>query len=344
MILSEFGERLHLERIVQDIINELVKPFDLGDGQKGYISASIGITIYPSDAEDIESLLKHADQSMYAAKAEGRNRFSYFTESMQLEAKEKLTLTNDLRHALARNELHVYYQPILELRSGLITKAEALLRWKHPTRGMVSPAVFIPLAEEAGLIHEIGDWVFQDAVARVADWQKLCGCIIQVSVNNSPVQFEQPEKQNWQNQMKELGVPGNGITVEITEGLLLKESSKAKERLLEFKNNGIEVSIDDFGTGFSSLSYLKQFDIDYLKIDRSFVKDLESDGEDKALVEAIIVMSHKLGIKTIAEGVETEAQRDLLNSFGCDYVQGFLYSPAVPTAEFEMMILDQTAC
>lgn len=342
VILPEFGERLHLERIVQDLINELIRPFDLGEGHMGFISASIGITIYPDDAEDIGGLLKHADQAMYAAKAEGRNRFSYFTQSMQQEAKEKLALTNDLRQALARNELHVYYQPILELQSGQVTKAEALLRWKHPVRGMVSPATFIPLAEEAGLIHDIGDWVFQEAVARVADWQQRFGRLIQVSVNKSPIQFEQPEKYIWQEQMKKLGVPGNGITVEITEGLLLKESSKAKERLLEFRNSGIEVSIDDFGTGFSSLSYLKQFDIDYLKIDRSFVKDLEKNEDDKALTEAIIVMAHKLGIRTIAEGVETEQQRDLLKSFGCDYVQGFLYSPAVPAAEFEKMVARRT--
>ncbi|OIR11065.1 cyclic di-GMP phosphodiesterase Gmr [mine drainage metagenome] len=342
VILPEFGERLHLERIVQDLITELVKPFDLGDGHMGFISASIGITVYPDDADDIGGLLKHADQAMYAAKAEGRNRFSYFTQSMQQEAREKLALTNDLRQALARNELHVYYQPILELHSGQISKAEALLRWKHPVRGMVSPAIFIPLAEEAGLIHEIGDWVFQQAVARVADWRKRFGRIIQVSVNKSPIQFEQPEKYIWQTQMQELGIPGNGITVEITEGLLLKESIRAKERLLEFRNRGIEVSIDDFGTGFSSLSYLKQFDIDYLKIDRSFVQDLEKNEDDKALTEAIIVMAHKLGIRTIAEGVETEQQRDLLKSFGCDYVQGFLYSPAVPAAEFEKMVARRT--
>lgn len=337
IILPEFNGRPHVERVAQDIIQELSRPFTL-DNDTVYNSASIGITVYPDDAPDLESLLKHADQAMYVAKSEGRNRFGYFTESMQQEAKEKLALTNDLRQALARNELHVHYQPILELKNGSITKAEALLRWKHPARGMVSPAIFIPLAEEAGLIHEIGDWVFQQAVARVGDWQKRFGRIIQVSVNKSPIQFEQPERQIWQKQMKELGVPGNGIAVEITEGLLLKESAKAKQRLLEFRNSGIEVSIDDFGTGFSALSYLKQFDIDYLKIDRSFVKDLEKNADDKALTEAIIVMAHKLGIMTIAEGVETEGQRDMLKSCGCDYVQGFLYSPAVSAAEFEQMI------
>jgi diguanylate cyclase (GGDEF)-like protein/PAS domain S-box-containing protein len=338
VILPEVGDQSQPERIALAISGELEKPFDLGDGHIGYVSASVGITLYPNDAGNYEELVKHADQAMYAAKSLGRNRFSFFTASMQQGAREKLALTNDLRQALARNELQVYYQPILELGSGRITKAEALLRWKHPARGMVSPAVFIPLAEEAGLIYEIGEWVFRQSIAQVAEWYKLFGNIIQVSVNKSPAQFEHPGKHTWAEQMKKLGLPGNGITVEITEGLLFKESAKAKERLLEFRNSGIEVSIDDFGTGFSSLSYLKQFDIDYIKIDRSFVKDLEQDQDDKALTEAIIVMAHKLGIKTIAEGVETEAQRDLLASFGCDYWQGFLYSPAVPADEFRKLL------
>lgn len=342
VMVPEFGGRLHLERIAQDIVHSLAKPFDLGAADMCHISASIGITLYPDDAQDIENLLIQADQAMYAAKAEGRNRFGYFTKSMQIEVREKLALTNDLRQALARNELHVYYQPILELGSGRITKAEALLRWKHPTRSMVSPAIFIPLAEESGLIHEIGGWLFQQAIAQVADWHKLFGRVIQISVNKSPVQFDQPERFSWASQMKELGLPGNAITVEITEGLLIKDSFMVKQRLLEFRNSGIEVSIDDFGTGFSSLSYLKQFDIDYLKIDRSFVKELDTNPDDKALTEAIIVMAHKLGIKTIAEGVETEAQRDLLKSFGCDYAQGFLYSPAVPSEEFGQLIARQT--
>jgi diguanylate cyclase (GGDEF)-like protein len=341
IILPEFNGRPHVERVAQNIIQELSKPYTL-ENNTVYNSGSIGITVYPDDAQDIESLLQQVDRAMYVAKAEGRNRFGYFTESMQQEVREKQALTIDLRHALSRNELQVHYQPIVELCSGKIIKAEALLRWKHPIRGVVSPAVFIPLAEESGLIHEIGEWVFHEAINSVKRWHNQFGRIIQVSVNKSPVQFEQPTKRNWLNQMKELGLPGNGITVEITEGLLLKESPKAKQRLLEFRNSGVEVSIDDFGTGFSALSYLKQFDIDYLKIDRSFIKDLELDGNDKALTEAIIVMAHKLGIKTIAEGVEKEGQLSLLKSFGCDYVQGFLYSPAIPAAEFEKMISRET--
>lgn len=338
VILSEFSDRTQIERIAQHIIQELGKPFSLGESDLGYISATIGITLYPEDAEDIDSLLKHADQAMYRAKAEGRSRFGYFTPFMQQEAQEKRVLTDDLRRALANNELEVYYQPIIELASGRIVKAEALLRWKHPRRGMVGPATFIPLAEESGLILEIGEWVFSQANACVARWRKQFDRIIQVSVNKSPIQFEYPVQKEWSDILASMDLPGNSITVEITEGVLLKESPRVKQRLLEFRNSGIEVSIDDFGTGFSSLSYLKQFDIDYLKIDRSFIKHLTGSESDKALAEAIIVMAHKLDIETIAEGVETEEQRDLLMSFGCDYAQGFLYSPAVPADEFEKMI------
>ena len=341
VILPELIDNFHAERIAQNIIQELHKPFML-DTNMVNISASIGITIFPVEARDAESLLKHADQAMYVAKTEGRNRFSYFTESMQQAANEKHALTNDLRQALSRHELDVYYQPIVELCSGRILKAEALLRWKHPTRGMVSPATFIPLAEESGLIHEIGEWVLNESIDSVRRWLNQFGRIIQVSVNKSPIQFDRKEEFTWADALDNLRLPGNSITVEITEGLLLKDSCKVKQQLLEFRNSGIEVSIDDFGTGFSALSYLKKFDIDYLKIDRSFIKDLELEENDMALTEAIIVMAHKLGIKTIAEGVETEGQFSLLKSFGCDYAQGFLFSPAVPGAEFEQIIARQS--
>jgi len=338
VILPQFGERLHLERIVQGINQALVKAFDLGGEDAGYISASIGIAIYPDDAQDMTCLLKHADQAMYIAKANGRNRFAYFTQSMQQEAQEKQSLSNDLRQALAHNELQVYYQPIVELASGRITKAEALLRWKHPKFGMVSPVAFIPLAEESGEILEIGSWVFQEAIANIERWRQQLGLIVQISVNVSPVQFNDESTHQWLNKLAELGLPRKCLTMEITEGLLIKNSPKVRERLLDFRNNGVEVSIDDFGTGFSSLSYLKQFDIDYLKIDISFIRNLMEDKNDRALTEAIIVMAHKLGLKTIAEGVETEGQRDMLLKFGCDYAQGYLYSRPVPANEFEVLL------
>ncbi|MEW6646466.1 MAG: EAL domain-containing protein [Pseudomonadota bacterium] len=338
VILPDFGSFAVLERLAQSLINDLSEPYELGDGEYGYVSASIGVTVYPDDAPDIDGLLKHADQAMYVAKSEGRNRFSYFTSSMQDESRDKQLLIGDLRQALRRGQLEVYYQPILELRSGRIVKAEALLRWKHPQRGMISPVVFIPLAEDTGLIHDIGDWVSQQALDGVLLCRERHGRDIQISINKSPIQFERSGKGAWMERLTALGLPSNCIIVEITESSLLSKSPRIKQQLTDYFNAGIEVSIDDFGTGFSSLSYLHQFDIDYLKIDRSFVSGLGVNDAQTALCEAIIVMAHKLGIRTIAEGVETEAQRDMLDRFGCDFVQGFLYAPALPFAEFEQLL------
>jgi len=334
--------RSRIEMIAQNIIHVLNEPFILDQNQvEQYISTSIGIVLYPQDGIDIESLMKHADQAMYKAKLEGRGRFCYFTRSMQYEAFEKMILTHHLRSAMANNELQVYYQPILDLLCKRIIKAEALLRWKHPERGMIEPSIFIPLAEESGLIQEIGEWVFKQVCSDIKQWRKVFGYIIQVSVNVSPIQFKYFSDHSWSASLAQLELPGNSINVEITEGLLLKDASNVKDRLLEYRNAGIEVSIDDFGTGFSSLSYLKRFDIDYLKIDRSFISNLINNETDRALVEAIIVMAHKLDINTIAEGVETMEQQDLLIQFGCDYAQGFYYSEAISVEEFEKLLVNQ---
>lgn len=338
------ANRSRIEMVAQQIISTLAKPIVLDQNKiKHYISTSIGIVLYPEDGIDIESLMKHADQAMYKAKLEGRGRFCYFTRSMQLEACEKMILTNYLRQALAHNELQVYYQPILNLSERCISKAEALLRWEHSECGMIAPSIFIPLAEESGLIQEIGEWVFKQVCHQIKLWYEELGYIIQISVNVSPVQFKYFNKHTWTNKLSQFGLPGNSINVEITEGLLLKDVSDVKDRLLEFRNAGIEVSIDDFGTGFSSLSYLKKFDIDYLKIDRSFVSNLIGNDTDRALVEAIIVMAHKLDIYTIAEGVETKEQQELLVQIGCDYAQGFYYSPAIPVEEFKQLVANQSA-
>ena len=334
--------RSRIETIAQHIIQILNESFILDHDQvEQYISTSIGIVLYPQDGVDIESLMKHADQAMYKAKTEGRGRFCYFTRSMQYEAFEKMILTHHLRGALANNELQVYYQPILDLFCKRIIKAEALLRWKHPERGMIEPSIFIPLAEESGLIQEIGEWVFQKVCFDIKQWFNAFGYLIQVSVNVSPIQFKYFSNHSWSASLAQIGLPGNSINVEITEGLLLKDASNVKDRLLEYRNAGIEVSIDDFGTGFSSLSYLKKFDIDYLKIDRSFISNLINNETDRALVEAIIVMAHKLDINTIAEGVETIEQQDLLIQFGCDYAQGFYYSEAISMEAFEKLLVDQ---
>lgn len=341
IILTNIDLKRHVEKVAQHIIHELNTPFNFLTDQVDYhISTSIGIAFYPEDGNDVESLMKYADQAMYAAKQGGRDRFCYFTPLLQQKATEKMILTNDLRKALERNELHVYYQPILDLNRGRITKAEALLRWKHPHRGMISPHVFIPLAEESGLIVEIGEWVFDQSIVHIQQWLDRFGYVIQVSVNKSPVQFREADNtSDWHERIIQKGLPGNCINVEITEGLLLRSSYTVQDALLKFRNKGIEVSIDDFGTGFSSLSYLKEFDIDYIKIDRSFISNLNNNLIDLALVEAIIVMAHKLDIKTIAEGVETEEQQNLLMGFGCDYLQGFFYSPPIAIEEFEKLII-----
>lgn len=339
LLLPEFGSRSHLDIKAQAILDALAVPYVLGDGETAHISASCGITIYPDDGEDCQTLLRHADQALSTAKDEGRNRFGYFTPAIHREAMEKQSLLRDLRHAMALGQLEVYLQPIVELDSGRITKAEALLRWQHPERGFVSPMVFIPLAEDAGLIHEIGDWVFDESIQAIARWRQELGCTIQISVNKSPRQFEKMPTPSWPDRLRALALDGGNVNVEITEGSLLSSSHSIRDQLIHYRNSGIEVSIDDFGTGFSALSYLHRFDIDYLKIDRSFVIELESDTPNTALVEAIIVMAHKLGIKTIAEGVETLGQRDILKAFGCDYIQGYLYSKPLPMPAFETLML-----
>jgi len=353
VILAELDDIGSVERVADSILRKLAEPFRLGD-EVAYVSASIGITLYPDDATGTEDLLKNADQAMYTAKDKGRNRFSYFTQSMQQAALTRLRLINELRGALAANQFRVYYQPVVDMATGRITKAEALIRWQHPELGLVSPAQFIPLAEETGMIVEIGDWVFKESARQLKHWRTLHNTEMQVSVNMSPVQYTglqvsvnvSPVQfhgtvspyQTWSAYLQELGLPGQSMVIEITEGLLLEADTNVTGKLLEFHDVGIQVAIDDFGTGYSSLSYIKKFDIDYLKIDQSFVRNLATDPDDLALSEAIIVMAHKLGLKVIAEGVETEAQCKLLYAAGCDYAQGYLFSRPVPAGELEELL------
>ncbi len=340
VILPDIDDPTNIERIAQKIIAKLAAPFLLGE-EKAFISASIGITRYPTDADSMETLLKNADQAMYVAKNLGRNRMSYFTPVLQENAQKRMRMVNDLRDALASNQFRVYYQPIIELATGHIHKAEALLRWIHPTRGMVSPSEFIPLAEETGMIVEIGDWVLRQAMHQVKRMQATHHKGFQISVNKSPVQFhsDNPLKAaDWLRELEQNGLEACSLVVEITEGVLLDDAGNIKERLLASRDAGIQVAIDDFGTGYSSLAYLKKFDIDYLKIDQTFINNLGNHPDDIALCEAIIVMAHKLGLKVIAEGVETEQQRDLLQDAGCDYAQGFLFSKAIPADEFEILL------
>ena len=341
VILGELDDPDTVERITQDALRKLAEPFRLKN-EVAYVSTSIGIAFYPADATDSSVLLKSADQAMYAAKNQGRNRHSYFTSSLQQAAHARWQLINDLRAALAGDQLRVYYQPIVELSSGVIHKAEALVRWQHPTRGLVDPAEFIPIAEDTGMIVDIGDWVFREAASQAAMWRASHHAAFQISVNRSPVQFHNDDNIHaWSDHLQKLGLPGQSIVVEITEGLLLDTNVAVTDQLLAFRDAGMQVSLDDFGTGYSALAYLKKFDIDYLKIDRSFIHNLTPGSNDMALCEAIIVMAHKLGLKVIAEGVKTIEQRDLLAAAGCDYGQGYLFSEPVPAEQFEVLL--QTA-
>jgi diguanylate cyclase (GGDEF)-like protein/PAS domain S-box-containing protein len=342
VILGALDDPGTIERVANNILHHLAQPFQL-EMETVYISASIGITLFPNDAREISALLKNADQAMYAAKNFGRNQFHYFTQSMQESALRRMRLANDLRVALAGNQFQVVYQPIVDLSTGFIRKAEALVRWQHPVRGLVSPSEFIPIAEETGLINSIGDWVFDQASRQSEHWRQLYHDQFQISVNMSPVQFRKASVSHdasidklQNNSTHPHG--GGAIVVEITEGVLLDASTAVTDQLLMFRDAGIQVSLDDFGTGFSSLSYLKKFHIDYLKIDQSFVLKLEADSDDKSLCEAIVVMAHKLGLKVIAEGIETQRQRQLLAAAGCDFGQGYLFSKAVPADEFETLL------
>ena len=338
LVVSQFDGRRHLETTADAIIGAIAAPLELAPGAVAYVSASVGISVFPDDGADAAELVRNAEQAVYLAKGSGRGRFQYFTPALQQHARDKLALTNDLRAALARKQLQVHYQPIVETATGRIRKAETLLRWQHHELGMISPARFIPLAEEAGLIHEIGEWVLQEAIASIERWQRVYGVQVELSVNVSPVQFEQHAKLPWLDRIVNAGLPPNSITVEITEGVLVSDAEQVTRCLDALHAAGARVSIDDFGTGFSSLSYLKHFDVDYLKIDQSFINNLLDDGSDRALTEAIVDLAHRLGIEAIAEGVETAAQRDLLAALGCDYIQGYYFSPAVPRDAFERFL------
>ena len=338
IILSELDEDSHIESVAQKIIDKLSEPFQLKE-EVAYVSASIGITLYPDDSDSFESLLKNADQAMYEAKNLGRNRYQYFTHSMQDAAQNRMRLIADLRQAISRQEFELYYQPIVDLRSETIKKAEALLRWHHPQRGLVNPSEFISLAEETGLIVDLGEWVLQQAIMQIGEWRERISPDFQISVNTSPVQYQAKNgrKNRWLSHFKKSKTSGNAIVMEITEGMMMDASNIVADQLIGFRNSGIQVALDDFGTGYSSLSYLKRFDIDYIKIDRAFVKNLENDPDDRILCEAIVVMAHKLKLKVIAEGVETEGQRTILKSINCDFAQGFLFSPAIDNVAFEKL-------
>ncbi len=335
IILSEISDLNRIEQIAGQLLKTITEPFTL-DQETVYLSTSIGITLYPQDGVNIDNLLKQADQAMYAAKEQGRNSFYYFTPQMQQITDNRKRLISELRDALHHDELQVHYQPIVRLDNGKMRKAEALLRWQHPTRGLLDANCFISTAEETGLINELGAWVFKAVIRNRLAWQKAGHKTLPIHVNVSPLQLKKEEVVSKWFELLAAQTPCNqSVTIEITETVLQSQDTAQIDLLHAFQDHGIQVALDHFGTGYSCLSCLNHFNIDYLKIDPSFVQQIRVDSNEFILCEAIIVMAHKLGIEVIAEGIETQQQRDLLASINCDYGQGFLFSPALSPGAFE---------
>ena len=334
ILISEVNDLRPVDRIAHEVLEQLAAPFRL-NGDPVYISGSVGIAWCPADGDDAERLTQNADHAMYESKYAGGNRISYFKPSAPATGLNRLQIGGDLHRALREEQFQLLYQPIVDLASGEVRKVEALLRWAHPTAGLLCPANFIPVAEETGQIVDIGDWVFRAACRQANEWRQRLGRTVQVSINKSPTQFRDGlgQTMRWLEYLAELGLANDSIALEITEGVLLNPSSTVRDILLKYRDAGIEIALDDFGTGYSSLSYLKNYHIDYLKIDRRFVAELETDSSDRAVCEAMIVMAHKLHMKVVAEGIETRAQRDLLRAVGCDYGQGFYFSKPQPATE-----------
>ena len=328
----------HVEQIAQKILRRVSEICTIGT-EHVKISCSIGITVYPEDAVNPDDMIRNADQAMYLSKTNGRDQLTFFEHSMHAKAMDRLRIIGELREALPRNEISLYFQPIVDLQTGKITKAEALVRWCHPRDGIILPGNFIGLAEETEIIHDLGDWVFRNALACVKRWNQEFGIDIQVSINKSPKQFlKKGHTEEWADLLRNSGVPGKNIVVEITEGVLIKNTAVVSENLRQLHELGIEISIDDFGTGYSSMGYLKRLDANFLKVDQTFVKNMMTLPTDAVIVETVILMGHKLGLKIIAEGVETEQQRKWLESNHCDYLQGYLVSAALAVDDFERLL------
>jgi diguanylate cyclase (GGDEF)-like protein len=312
------------------------------DGNEMHVSASIGISLYPEDGTTVEALMSAADTAMYHAKEKGRRNYQFFTAALNKAVQQRVELEQRLRSALAHNELELHYQPQVDLASGRIFSAEALLRWRQPGKGALSCGAFISIAEETGLIQSIGEWTLRQACGQLRRWHEAGHPSMRVAVNLSPRQFYQS---GFQQTIKEIiedcGVPPNCLDLEITEGILLQRNEDNLTALHQLSDMGIQLSVDDFGTGYSSLAYLQRFPVDGLKIDQSFVREINHDNGATALVAAIISMAQALDLKVLAEGVETEEQIGFLRSHGCPSAQGFFYSKAIPGGDLEVLLRNQ---
>src|SRR5918992_3220638 len=337
LIVEDLYHETECENIVitiaQKILESFSSPFRV-EGRELFMTPSIGITLYPFDADDVDSLLKCADVAMYHAKALGRNNYQFYTAEMNAMAPEILKVEHNLRRALEREEFRLHYQPKVDLSTGEICGVEALLRWQRPDHGLVSPAEFIPLLEEAGLILPVGEWVLRAALTQIRTWQMGGVTPVPVAINFSARQFQQKDLETMIGRaLDEFKIDPMLLELEITESSLMKNEKQAITTLLNLKSLGIHLSIDDFGTGYSSLSYLKRFPVDTLKIDRSFIKDITTDTDDALITCTIITMAHNLKLKAVAEGVESERQVVFLRSLNCDYGQGYYFSRPLPAQD-----------
>lgn len=332
-ILIPDANSLHsLSAIAARVLEEMSRPF-AGPTQDVFVSASVGISLFPDDAKSPDELTKHAEAAMYSAKKLGRNNYQFFTQALNEEVHERMVLEAGLRLALQRNEMYLVYQPKIDLETRAIVGAEALLRWAHPTLGLIAPARFIPVAEESGMVGQIGEWVLRTACAQIGQWQEM-GMYPQIAINVSALQFQQYDlSQLVRTVISDVQISPESLEIELTESAVMHDAESSVVTLERLKQLGVRISIDDFGTGYSSLSYLKRLPLDLLKIDQSFVRDISSDANDAAIVRAIITLARSLGMKVTAEGVETEAQLAFLNAYGCQYAQGYLFGQPMSVGE-----------
>jgi diguanylate cyclase (GGDEF)-like protein/PAS domain S-box-containing protein len=328
-----------VERVVRALLESLAEPF-LIEAHQILISCSVGISLWPGDGEDVEALMRNSTSALRKAKSAGRNTFRFFTASMDARAQARSRLASELSDSLEHDEFALVYQPVIDVPSGKVAGAEALLRWHNRYLGTISPEQFVPLAEEMGLILPIGDWLLTAACQQAASWRGLAGQPLRIAVNVSPRQVQQGDiAAALERALQVSGLPAGQVTVEITESLLLGSGEEILGKIRRIRDVGAKIAVDDFGTGYASLSYLKHFPVDILKVDRSFVAGALDGGDDARLIEAIIALGHSLGMKIVGEGVETAEQMAFLAERGCDLVQGYHYSPPLTPDRFRDYVL-----
>jgi len=340
LLVEDFDDTADLSDVAVKIRGAF-EPSLVMDGQELALSASIGICTFPGDGQDAQTLLSNADIAMYRAKEQGRNRHCFYSAELNELSQERLSLEAALKHALEREEIEIHYQPKIEFGQGRVTGVEALIRWRHPQLGLLMPDKFVPLAEETGLIVPIGYWTLRRVCERVCRWQEQ-GLSLSVAVNLSATQFHQPELvRELSHILWATGAPAQHLELEITETMVMRDPERAVAVMEQLRAMGVRLSIDDFGTGHSSLGYLKRFPIDRLKVDRSFVRDLPHNGDDVAITRAVIALAHSLKMTVVAEGVEHQQQFDLLREQGCDEFQGFFCRPALPEPELLRFLVEE---